>query len=245
MTAGSDSQERIEGLRAEYGTSTVNIRDLEFGPDPAAQDDSASAVSGGYLKDYDLSWLATISSVTAPQGWFLYRLARLLRPGVIVELGTCVGFSAAYLAAALKDGGIVGHVHTVEGGAERVQWAVRTLRRLGLDDVVTVNHLRHEVAVVDLVPRIGPVDLAFVDSDHLRKRTLAYSRALRSCAGPSGVIVFDDIDWSAGMKRAWAEIRELADPGNGVYEWHSFGVWARSATSWEEAGCESLLSLPR
>ena len=125
-----------------------------------------------------------------------------------------------------------------------MQWAVRTLRRLGLDDVVTVNHLRHEVAVVDLVPRIGPVDLAFVDSDHLGS---ARSRFLERCGhgGASGVIVFDDIDWSAGMKRAWAEIRELADPGNGVYEWHSFGVWARSATSWEEAGCESLLSLPR
>lgn len=245
MTTGSDGQERIEVLRAEYGRSTASIRDLEFGPDAAVPDDSASASSPGYLKDYDLSWLATISSVTPSQGRFLYRLARLLRPSVVLELGTCVGFSAAYLATAIKDGGIGGHVHTVEGGPERVRWAARTLRSLGLDDVATISHLRHEVAIVDFVPRIGPVDLAFVDSDHIRERTLAYFDALRSCVSLSGVIVFDDIDWSASMRRGWAEIRELAAPGNAVYEWHSFGIWARSAASWKEAGCTSLLSLPR
>jgi predicted O-methyltransferase YrrM len=239
----SDALERIEVLRAEYRQTSLRIRDLEFGPDPAAEDDAASAVEQGYVKDYDLSWLATISSVNPHQGQFLYELARALHARVIVELGTCVGLSAAYLASALSGG--EGHVHTVEGGAARAQWAVRTLGRLGLTDRATVHHLRHEAAMVDLVPRIGPIDIGFVDSDHLQDRTVSYFQALRTHISRGGVLVFDDIDWSSGMRRAWLEIRSLAGPDNGVYEWHSFGIWARSAQQWEEAGCESLLSLPR
>lgn len=239
----SDLLERIEALREEYRGTSFQVRDLEFGPDPAAEDDAASAVEEGYEKDYDLSWLATISSVTPHQGQFLYQLVRALRARVVVELGTCIGLSAAYLASALS--GADGHVHTVEGGAVRAQWAKRTLDRLGLADRATVHHQRHEAAVVDLLPQVSPIDFGFVDSDHLRSRTVAYFEALRPCTSTRGVLVFDDIDWSSGMRRAWREIGSLAESQAGIYEWHSFGIWARSARHWEEAGCESLLSLPR
>ncbi len=241
--AAADAAAQIERLRLDYSRSTDRIEDLEFGPDPRSEDEMATVVPDGYPKTYEVAWLATISSVDPRQGWFLHELARLVEPRLVVELGTCVGISASYLATGI--GGSGGHVHSFEGGVARTRVAEQTIASLGLDDSVTLHVGRHEDAVHSTIPGLGPIDLGFVDSDHVGQRTVAYFDALRPLLAPTGIIVFDDIDWSAAMGRAWTEIRSRFEEGSAVRRWHSFGLWIGSEQHWEEAGCESLLSLPR
>jgi hypothetical protein len=56
----------------------------------------------------------------------------------------------------------------------------------------------------------APVDYAYVDGNHHEDPTVAYVAAVqRHCTGRS-LVVLDDINWSAGMRRAWRRI--VADP---------------------------------
>jgi hypothetical protein len=50
--------------------------------------------------------------------------------------------------------------------------------------------------------------MVFIDGHHQEEPTLRYHEGARRIIHPRGIIVHDDIAWSAGMVRAWAKIRE-------------------------------------
>jgi predicted O-methyltransferase YrrM len=134
----------------------------------------------------------------------LFRLVRELRPSRCLELGTNVGVSAAYQAAALAlNGG--GELHTVE-----LTPALAALARRHLASVELTAEV-HEGRFADVLPglleRIAPVDYVFVDGHHDGPATLAYFAQLQPCLSPGALVVFDDIAWSSGMAEAWATIQ--------------------------------------
>jgi len=146
-------------------------------------------------------------------GQLLYRIARYYKPSVMLELGTSLGFSAAYLAAG-GTGGATGHpgeggkLWTVEGSGQIAGVARKNLEFLGLDAEVIEGNF--DEVLPGLLGRIGPVDLAFVDGNHRREASLSYFEQLMGNAGERALFVFDDIHWSAGMEEAWGAI--TADP---------------------------------
>ena len=52
-------------------------------------------------------------AVNAEEGWFLYGLTRMIRPRLVVEIGTHRGFSTMFLAGAVRDNGF-GRVLTLD-----------------------------------------------------------------------------------------------------------------------------------
>ncbi len=56
----------------------------------------------------------------------------------------------------------------------------------------------------------GPFDLAFVDGHHDGDATVEYFNTLKKYLTPSALVIFDDIAWSQGMRRAWKVVS--ADP---------------------------------
>jgi predicted O-methyltransferase YrrM len=154
--------------------------------------------------------IARHAAKPARLGQLLFRLARSYRPSVVVELGTSLGLSAAYLAAGVREGGVRGgRVWTIEGSPAVAKRAAGHLSDLGLEgvEVVTGNF---DVVLEPLVERVGPVELAFVDGNHRSEPTLRYFDILMRHSGRSAMLVFDDIHWSADMERAWGQIK--ADP---------------------------------
>ncbi|MBS1605282.1 MAG: class I SAM-dependent methyltransferase, partial [Bacteroidetes bacterium] len=127
------------------------------------------------------------------------------KPSVTLELGTSLGFSAAYLSSGRREGG---KLWTVEGSGQVAGVARKNLETLGLD--ATVIEGNFDDVLPELLGRIGPVDLAFVDGNHRREATLSYFEQLMGHAGEKALFVFDDIHWSAGMEEAWGAI--MADP---------------------------------
>jgi predicted O-methyltransferase YrrM len=136
-------------------------------------------------------------------GQLLFRVARHYRPGTIVELGTSLGLSTAYLAAGAPDA----KVWTIEGSAAIAKAAADNLRGLGLDNVEVATGNFDDLLDPGL-DRIGPVDLAFVDGNHRREPTLRYFDALIRHCGRSAALIFDDIHWSLEMEQAWESIRK-------------------------------------
>ena len=141
-----------------------------------------------------------------PRKWgqLLFRIARHYQPGTILELGTSLGLSTAYLAK----GAPVAEVWTVEGAGSVAAVARKNFESLGL------NHIHSLVGGFDelltapvLSGEIGPIDMAFIDGNHRYEPTLRYFEILASRVSGSSVLVFDDIHWSKEMEEAWAAIR--------------------------------------
>jgi predicted O-methyltransferase YrrM len=137
-------------------------------------------------------------------GRLLYAAVRGFRPTRGVELGTCLGISAAYQATALAANG-QGRLVTLEGFQDLGTQAEKLWRTLGLDNVDVVVGQFAET----LGPTIeaGPVDYAYIDGNHHEEPTLEYFRRFREQARGATLLVFDDIRWSDGMRAAWERIR--------------------------------------
>ena len=134
-------------------------------------------------------------------GQLLFRIAQHYRPATVLELGTSLGLSAAYLASGAADG----RVFTLEGAPAVAEAADRNLRSLGVD--VTVVTGDFDATLLPLLGRLPPVDLVFVDGNHRREPTLRYFDVLLRHSSRSAALIFDDIHWSEEMELAWAEIK--------------------------------------
>lgn len=149
--------------------------------------------------------LAALPKCSSGPGRLLFALADEHAPDRILELGTCVGISAAYQATALDDGAVV----TLEAAAGRVDVAERVFAGLGLNNITTVQG-RFETTLDATLDEIGPVGMALIDGHHREDATLRYFDCIYPSLADGAVVVFDDIHWSDGMERAWSRL--TADP---------------------------------
>jgi predicted O-methyltransferase YrrM len=137
-------------------------------------------------------------------GVFMMKLARRMRPSAIVEMGTCLGFTTAYLAAGCRLAG-AGRVVGIEGATPLAERAGQTCARVGLDAAEIVCG-RFQDRLPAVLQSNKPVSLVFVDGHHSGEATVEYHRALQGFLARPSVVVFDDIFWSAGMRDAWQAI---------------------------------------
>jgi predicted O-methyltransferase YrrM len=143
---------------------------------------------------------------SVPYFWsvFLFKLLRNFKPLHCVELGTCLGISAAFQAAALHLNGS-GRIVTLEAMEPLAALAHNHLRGLGQDNVTVVVGPFQDT-LEETLDNYKPIDFAFIDGDHREESTITYFGQILKYLGDPGVMVFDDITWSPGMKRAWKAI---------------------------------------
>lgn len=134
----------------------------------------------------------------------LYKAAREHGSGGIVELGTNLGISSAYLAAGARHH--QASVVTGDCSGKRLGIARNLHAECGLTNVDYVEGFFESTAtrIFDMVPRWT---LAFIDGDHTLEGTRRYYDLAKRTARPGCMVIFDDIEWSEGMKAAWAEIK--------------------------------------
>lgn len=135
-------------------------------------------------------------------GQLLYRVARYYSPSTILELGTSLGLSTAYLAA----GAPQARLWTIEGAPAVADQARANLSRLGATPGIVVTG-NFDTVLPALIGQTPPIELAFIDGNHRCEPTLRYFDAIFRHAAPSAALVFDDIHWSAEMEDAWNTIR--------------------------------------
>ena len=143
----------------------------------------------------------------------LYGLARAAGDGPALELGTNVGISSAYIAAGLRAAGGGGAVTTLDASPYRQRLARGVHSNLGLENVSYVLG-EFTATLAPTLEQLGTVRLAFIDGHHQYRPTLDYFEQTLPYAAPGAIFVFDDVRWSDGMKKAWAELR--ADARFGV-----------------------------
>jgi predicted O-methyltransferase YrrM len=196
--------DRIETLREDMHRSSESVTRLDFG---------AGSRGGGRTQeemDAGVSVTSTLGEisrqVSKPPLWcsLLFHIVRGQKPERCLEMGTAVGVSAAYQAAALALNGH-GRLMTLEGAPTLAAIAERNFELLDLDNVV-VRVGKFQDTLQDAIGSLSPLDYAFIDGHHDEQATLGYFEQLYGSLARPALLVFDDIAWSEGMKRAWRAI---------------------------------------
>lgn len=136
----------------------------------------------------------------------IYRLAADIKPRNIIELGTCLGITTAYLAKAAPNA----HVITIEGCPATANIARENLNSLNIEntELLTGNF---DNILPDLLKNSEELDFVYVDGNHRKVATLNYFEWCLPKLSQNSIMIFDDIYWSKGMKEAWAQIKAHPD----------------------------------
>jgi len=136
----------------------------------------------------------------------IYRLARDNRPENIIELGTCLGITTAYLAKACPDADII----TIEGCPETAKVAYRNFGELELENIeLQVGNF--DVLLPNVIAGLKKLDFVYIDGNHRKEATLNYFNWCLPKVHEGSLLIFDDIYWSKGMKEAWEEVKSHPD----------------------------------
>ena len=133
----------------------------------------------------------------------LFRISDYFQPKTMIELGTSLGISSAYLASPCPNAKII----TIEGSASIAEIARKNFQSLALKNIEPITG-DFDQALPSVLNTLHEIDLAFVDGNHRKQPTLAYFSQLLEHGAPASVFIFDDIHWSEEMEQAWEIIKQ-------------------------------------
>jgi predicted O-methyltransferase YrrM len=186
--------DRIELLRNKllFSKAEIDVKDLGTG-------------RSGKRK---IREIAERSAKNKKYGELLYRIVHRFKPDVILELGTSIGISTAYLASANPNAKVI----TIEGCPNTAAAAKKCFNALELINIQNVVG-NFDTELSDIIGNLCQLptanrQLVFFDGNHCKEPTLRYFTQCLELANNDSVFVFDDIHWSDEMEEAWEEIKK-------------------------------------
>jgi len=195
----------IEDRRSALLASKEEIPVIDFGAGKKDSGLTSQEMMAGIQSHESIAEISELRS--KPEFWakLMFKIVRKLQPSSCVELGTCVGISAAYQAGALKLNG-KGHLKTIEGSPEISRIAQETVDQLDLKNTEIITGSFHD-KLKGTLESAKPIDFFFNDGHHDHDALLKYFEETVPYLARKAVIIFDDISWSKGMKEAWSKIK--------------------------------------
>ncbi len=181
--------EEIEAIRRKFLTDATPVTGTDMG--------AGSKVSTSKT----IAKIARHGISTKRECVMLASLVKMFNPYIIVELGTSLGIATAYLAGANNKG----TVFTFEGNKELVDIAGKVSERLSMKNI-RFFHGNIDDTLPGVLNELEKVDMAIIDANHRGEALWRYFHWLKEKMSKAGLMVIDDIRWSAGMYRAWKEI---------------------------------------
>jgi predicted O-methyltransferase YrrM len=135
------------------------------------------------------------------QNQYFAAIVAQLQPKIVLELGTCLGINAAYLATACP----TATIYTMEGNAAIAEQAKTLFQKLHLLSIELMEGTFDEL-LPPFVAKVQSLDFVFFDGNHRFQPTMDYYELCLKKANPNSVFVFHDIYWSAEMAKAWKTI---------------------------------------
>ena len=184
---------QVESLRQQLLQNREMIRVEDFGAGSVYQSEKIRRIGS----------IARNAAKPAKYGQLLFRIAHQYQPDNILELGTSLGLTSAYLASANPGTRLT----TFEGAHEIAVRAKANLSSLGLQQVQVIEGDFEQTLPVFL-RSAGEIGLAFIDGNHRKVPTLRYFDWLLEHQGNDSIFIFDDIHWSREMEEAWETISQ-------------------------------------
>ena len=142
------------------------------------------------------------SSVNVKYGQLLFNLVKHFNPQNMLELGTSVGISTAYMAQGNEHSKFI----SIEGVPEKINIAKEIYDKLKhknihflCDDFNTV--------LQNVIESFEKIDLVYFDGNHKKESTINYFETCLQKIHNESIFVFDDIYWSDEMAEAWNYIK--------------------------------------
>lgn len=144
----------------------------------------------------------------SPEVWthFFYQLTKNKSIQNVLEIGTNLGVSGQYFIKALEEKPKA-YFTTLEGVKGLCEIASNRFETLTTEDRFRVIHGLYDQTLPDLIKESNPFDFVFIDGNHHYNATLNYFEMLKENLADQAIVIFDDINWSSGMRKAWQEIR--------------------------------------
>lgn len=184
---------KTEELRAELLESEVIIKVNDLGAGSKFQKNNSKKIKT----------IAKNASKSAKYAQLLFRLVDHFQPSTVLELGTSLGISTCYLAAANSKIKII----TVEGCAETASIASQNFKKLELKNIEQVVG-NFDSVLPSIVNKLDTIDFVLFDGNHRKKATLDYFQTCLKKSHEHSIFIFDDINWSNEMREAWEEIKK-------------------------------------
>jgi predicted O-methyltransferase YrrM len=182
----------IETLRSKLKTDKT-VLDLEdFG--------AGSRVHTSYKRK--VSEIATSSLKQKKFAQLLFRMVNHYQPKNVLELGTSLGVTTAYLASANTKTPII----TMEGAKAVASIAKKNFESLRLENINVVEG-NFDNTLKPVLEKLHEIDFAFIDGNHRKEPTINYYKQLLPFINEHSILIFDDVHWSKEMEEAWEYIK--------------------------------------
>ena len=194
--------EIVESKREKLKASEAKVEVVDFGAGSPQDKRTKEEMQQGVLCVIALCDLAKIG-VKKEKAEEIFSIFKTLNPKVILELGTCCGFSSSYMGYFAPDS----KIYTIEGSENVAKIARENHKAFELNNIEVLVG-RFDLVLPNLLESIKPLDFVFIDGHHDKFATLEYFHKILPFMRKGGVMLFDDIAWSCGMQEAWGEILE-------------------------------------
>ena len=133
----------------------------------------------------------------------LFRIINYYQPKNIIELGTSLGITTAYLASANMNIPVI----TMEGAKAVATIAAENFRQLKLNNIEIIPGNFDNTLPKIISKQTQHIDFVFIDGNHRKEPTISYFNQLVLAIADHSILIFDDIHWSKEMEEAWEFIK--------------------------------------
>lgn len=181
----------IEALRKQRSKEKSLVKIIELG----------AGSKHNISRERSVGDLVKNVAIPPKYGQLLFKLVEVLQPKTILEMGTSIGFSALYLHKAKPSAAMI----TLEGNPYVAHIAKQHFDQLAAASI-QINVGPFEETLAKALHQLQTVELAFIDGNHTYDATMAYFKSILPYTSDKSCLIFHDIHWSKGMRKAWDEI---------------------------------------
>jgi predicted O-methyltransferase YrrM len=190
-TSQVEKLKEIEILRKSLLSSNAKIQVVDLGANSIQNSSSVKKVRE----------IVKNSAKSRKYVRLLYRIAEHYKLQNILELGTSAGISSMYIASSANE------VTTIEGSPEIANLATENFSKLNFNNIQLIKGNFDDV-LPEILNKNKKFDCVFFDGNHREDATLKYFEQCLPYVTNETVFIFDDINWSEGMKKAWHNIMQ-------------------------------------
>jgi len=133
----------------------------------------------------------------------LFRTVHFTKSINVLELGTSLGITTAYLAKANSKSQII----SFEGSEEVAEIAKNNFKKLKINNIkIILGDI--DKTLENIIYYKDKIDFVFIDANHQYYAVIQYFNKIMPKLDENSVLVIDDIYWSPQMTRAWNEIKQ-------------------------------------
>ncbi|MFN8286460.1 MAG: class I SAM-dependent methyltransferase [Chitinophagales bacterium] len=193
----------LDILEGKDDEALLNIKQLRENWSKDSSELALEDFGTGNTNTRSVAEIINYVAVRHKYGKVLYRMVKNIKPSDILEIGTSLGLSSAYMA--------LGHpeatLNTLEGSPALSNKAQQLHNELRCSHTTFVTG-NFDSRLPETLKNFDKLDLVFFDGNHTKEATLSYFLQCLPKAHADTVFVFDDIYWSEGMTEAWEEIKQ-------------------------------------